>query len=126
MNGVYGEGITPYIQDLTGSGLDFTPNPANAAEIQTMPMYGWQAAAQINILPNLFVSGGYSAVTVCKKNGYTSPDQYKMGQYVFGNIFYNITPRLRVAAEYLWASRKNMDNTKGKANRVNALAQYFF
>ena len=30
MNGVYGKGVTPYIQDLTGSGLDFTPNPENA------------------------------------------------------------------------------------------------
>ena len=37
-NGVYGEGITPYIQDLTGSGLDFAPNPENPAQMQTMPM----------------------------------------------------------------------------------------
>ena len=46
MNGVYGKGITPYIQDLTGAGLDFTPDPRNAAYIQTMPMWGWQAAGQ--------------------------------------------------------------------------------
>ena len=38
-NAIYGQGITPYIQDLTGSGLDFTPNPANAESIQTMPMW---------------------------------------------------------------------------------------
>ena len=126
MNGVYGEGITPYIQDLTGSGLDFTPNPADPTKVQTMPMYGWQAAAQINIMPNLFISGGYSTVTVCKKNGVFTEDQYKQGQYVFGNVFYNITPRLRVAAEYLWANRKNMNDLEGSANRVNVMVRYSF
>jgi hypothetical protein len=126
MNGIYGEGITSYIQDLTNSGLDFTPNPKDATLVQTTPMYGWQAAAQVNILPNLFVSGGYSTVRVCKKNGYYSDDEYKQGQYVFGNIFYNLTPRFVLAAEYLWGSRKNMNGVKATANRVNILAKYNF
>ena len=125
-NGVYGEGITPYIQDLTGSGLDFTPNPLSPSRIQTMPMYGWQAAAQINLLKNLSISGGYSAVTVCKKNTFYADNEYRMGQYIFGNIFYNITPRFKIAAEYLYGHRKNMDDTKNHANRVNIMAQYNF
>lgn len=125
-NGVYGEGITPYIQDLTGNGLDFTSNPQDPTRVQTMPMYGWQAAAQINILPNLFISGGYSTVTVCKKNGFYSPEEYKNGQYVFGNVFYSVTPRFKIAAEYLWASRKNMNNENNHANRVNMMVQYSF
>ncbi len=125
-NGVYGKGITPYMKDLVGSGLDFTPNPINHRSVQTMPMYGWQAAAQINILRNLFVSGGYSAVTVCKHNGYYSADQYRMGQYIFGNIFYNITMRMKVAAEYLWASRKDMVGDRRHTNRINIMAQYSF
>ena len=126
MNGTYGEGISRYIQDLVGTGYDFTPNPQNASTVQTMPMYGWQAAAQVNILPNLFVSGGYSAVTVCRKNGYLSPDQYKQGQYIFGNVFWNLTPRFVVAAEYLYGSRKNMNGDKAHSNRVNVLAKYSF
>ena len=126
MNGVYGEGITPYIQDLTGSGLDFTPNPENADQIQTMPMWGWQAAAQINLTPRLFISGGYSTVRVQRRHGFYSDDQYKQGQYIFGNIFYSITPRCKVAGEYLYGSRKDMSNDKGHANRVNVMLQYSF
>lgn len=126
MNGVYGEGITRYIQDLTNSGLDFTPNPVDNSAAQATPMYGWQAAAQINILPNLFVSGGYSTVAVCKKNGYWSENQYKQGQYVFGNVFYNLTPRFVIAAEYLWGRRKDVNGVKADANRVNILAKYNF
>ena len=126
MNGVYGEGITPYIQDLTGSGLDFTPNPLDATRIQTMPMWGFQAAAQVNILPNLFVSGGYSMVQIQHKNGYYAEDQYRRGQYAFGNVFYCFSNRFKVAAEYLWAYRKNMDSNSNHANRINILFKYSF
>ena len=126
MNGTYGQGISRYIQDITGSGLDFSPNPLNPYKAQTMPMYGWQVAAQLNIMPNLFVSGGYSAVTVCRKNGYISESQYKQGQYIFGNVFWNLTPRFVIAAEYLYGSRKNMNGDKGHSNRVNVLAKYSF
>ena len=126
MNGVYGEGITPYIQDLTGSGLDFTPNPEDPSLVRMMPMWGWQAAGQINITPRLFVSGGYSTVRVQRSHGFYSDDQYKQGQYIFGNIFYSITPRCKVAGEYLYGSRKDMSNDKGHANRVNVMLQYSF
>ncbi len=125
-NGVYGEGITPYIQDLTGSGLDFTPNPLRPTSIQTMPMYGWQAAAQINISRRWSVSGGYSAVNVQRKNRFYTEDQYKQGQYIFGNVFFHLTPRMKIAAEYLYGVRKNMDGAKNHANRINVMAQYNF
>lgn len=126
-NGVYGEGITPYIQDLTGSGLDFTPNPANPEQIQTMPMWGWQAAGQVSIIPSrLWLSGGYSTVCVERKNGFFSENQYRRGTYIFGNVFYQITSNCRFAAEYLHGSRKNWNGTMGEANRLSLMVQYNF
>ncbi|WP_295939678.1 DcaP family trimeric outer membrane transporter [uncultured Alistipes sp.] len=125
-NGVYGEGIAPFLQDLQGSGLDFTPNPTAPTHIQTMPMWGWQAAGQISITPRLSVAGGYSVVRVERNNGYYTDDQYKRGQYLFGNVFYAITPRCRAAVEYLHGSRKNMDDQKNTANRINMMVKYYF
>lgn len=125
-NAVYGEGITPYIQDISGMGLDFTPNPADPTRIQTMPMWGWQAAMQFNLSRRVALSGGYSQVHVETKNGYYANDEYRTGQYVFGNIFWQITPRCQVAAEYLYGTRKNMDDMKNHANRVNMMVQYNF
>ncbi len=126
-NGVYGEGITPYIQDLTGSGLDFTPNPANPEKIQTMPMWAWQAAGQVNIIPSRFwVSGGYSTAYVERHNGYYSGDQYRRGTYIFGNVFYQLTANCRLAAEYLHGSRKNYNGNMGEANRLSIMMQYNF
>ena len=126
MNGIYGEGITRYINDLMGSGLDFTPRPNDPTKAQATPMFGWQAAAQINLMPNLFVSGGYSAVTVRRKNGVYNDDMYRQGQYIFGNVFWNLTPRFVLGAEYLYAHRRNMDGLKAHANRINLLAKYSF
>ena len=126
MNGVYGKGITPYIQDLTGSGLDFAPNPQNAEKIQTMPMWGWQAAAQINLSRRVCLTGGYSMVRMEHNHGAVSDNEYRQGQYIFGNIFYNVTSRFRVAGEFLYGTRKNMNAAKNHANRANLMVQYSF
>ena len=126
-NGIYGQGITPYIQDLTGSGLDFTPNPAAPESIQTMPMWAWQASGQVNIIPTrLWASGGYSTVRVEQKNGYYSGDEYRRGTYIFGNVFYRVTSNCRLAMEYLHGSRKNMDGAMGEANRLSLMVLYNF
>ena len=125
-NGVYGEGITPYIQDLVGSGLDFIPNPSNPKALQTVPMYGMQGSLQFNITDRLQMSTGLSMVDVVESNGYESSYPYKHGVYGFGNIFYKITPRCTIAGEYLYGSRKNMDNVTGYANRFNLMFQYNF
>ena len=126
MNGVYGEGITPYMLDLIGSGLDFTPDPNDASRIRTTPMWGWQAAAQINLSPRLFLSGGYSMVRIDKSDGFYAEDEYRQGQYIFGNIFYSVTPRFKIAGEYLYGTRENMSGVENHANRVNLLLQYSF
>ena len=45
---------------------------------------------------------------------------------MFGNIFWNVTRRFCIAAEYLRAIRQNMDGAKNSANRVNFMMQYSF
>jgi hypothetical protein len=126
-NGIYGKGITPYIQDIAGSGLDFTPNPQNAEQIQTMPMWAWQVAAQVYIIPSkMWASGGYSTVRVSQENGFYAEDEYRRGNYIFGNVFYQLTSNCRLAAEYLHGSRTNMNKAMGEANRLSLMVQYNF
>lgn len=127
MNGVYGKGITPYIQDLAGSPYDFGYNPADPTKMQTMPMWGWQAAAQVNIIPGrMWAAAGYSEVRLNERNGYLSEDEYRRGQYIFGNIFCNVTSNFTVALEYLHGTRENMNETQRTANRLSIMAQYNF
>lgn len=124
--GVYGQGIAAYIQDIGGLGLDAVPEAGNPDRLQTLPMYGWFAAAQVNIRPNLFVSGGYSQVRVYGQDGYRPADQYRRAEYIFCNMFYHITPNLQTAVEYLHGMRKNMDGRYHQANRIQAMIQYNF
>ena len=126
MNGVYGKGITPYIQDLTGSGLDFTPWAHDATHVGTLPMWGWQVAAQLNLTPRLFLSGGYSTVRVQRNHGFYAADQYHRGNYVFGNLFYALSPRCQIAGEYLYGSRRDRSDASGHAHRINVMVQYSF
>ena len=127
MNGVYGRGITPYIQDLAGSPYDFTYKPNDPTKLQTLPMWGWQVAAQVDIVPErCWITGGYSTVHLEKNDGQISDNQYKQGDYIFGNAFCKITPNFTVALEYLHGARKDMSDAKGKANRLSIMAQYNF
>ena len=127
MNGVYGRGITPYINDLMGTPYDFTYDPNDPTRLQTLPMWGWQAAAQINIMPNKFwLAGGYSEVHLEKHNGTLSDTQYSRGHYIFANAFYNVTRNFTVALEYLHGGRVNVSDAKSDANRLSIMAQYNF
>ena len=127
MNGVYGRGITPYINDLMGTPYDFTYDPNDPTRLQTLPMWGWQAAAQVNIMPGKFwLAGGYSEVHLEKHNGALSDTQYARGHYVFANAFYNISRNFTVALEYLHGGRVNVSDAKSDANRLSIMAQYNF
>ncbi|MFR9621074.1 MAG: DcaP family trimeric outer membrane transporter [Rikenellaceae bacterium] len=125
-NATYGEGITNYIQDLNGLGLDFTPDPTNYAHMQTMPMWAWQAALNFNISERLTANGGYSTVKVQKNNGYYSDNQYRSGEYIFGNLFYMVTPRFALACEYIYGDRRNMNCMTNSANRASLMAKFSF
>lgn len=126
-NGVYGQGVSPYIHDIEGAGLDFQPNPAKPESLQAIPAFGWQAAARLNLIRGvLSLSGGYSMVQVNHRNGYLLPDEYRKGQYIFGNIFYHLSPRMSLAVEYLYGTRNNMDGAHNHANRASMLIKYHF
>ena len=58
--GVYGRGISLYMNDLSNLNVDIVPDPDKAGHMQVLPMMGWYAGLQYNITPNVFVSSTYS------------------------------------------------------------------
>ena len=123
---LYGEGISPYIQDISDEGLDIVPDPENTNDLQTLPMFGWFGAMQVNLTENLFCSGGYSQVRLYKRNDFGPAGMYRTAQYVFGNLFYHIAPHCQVAMEYLYGRRQNMNDEANHAHRLQAMIQYNF
>ena len=126
INGVYGKGVSSYVRDLKGAGMDLVVGVDDPTKLRTVPMYGWMAAGKFNIMRGLSISGGYSEVNVERKTGFWSPSQYKKGQYIFGNIFCHFTPRFEMAIEYLYGTHKNMAGNKNSANRIQAMVKYNF
>lgn len=125
-NGVYGSAISQYIADFTGMGIDFTPNPENSSEIQTTPMWGFQVGGEFILSERTAINAGYSTAAVDDKNGYYASDEYLRGEYIFGNLYYSLTPRFKLGGEYLYGRRKDTDSQRNHANRFNLLAQYSF
>ncbi|MFR9522973.1 MAG: DcaP family trimeric outer membrane transporter [Rikenellaceae bacterium] len=125
-SGVYGSAISQYIADFTGMGLDFTPDPEDATKIQTTPMWGFQVGGEFFLGERTSLNAGYSTAAVDDKNGYYSNDEYLRGEYIFGNLYYALTPRFKLGGEYLYGRRKNVDSERNHANRFNLLAQFSF
>ncbi|MFI3331395.1 MAG: DcaP family trimeric outer membrane transporter [Rikenellaceae bacterium] len=125
---VYGQGITPYIQDLTDTSLDLVVDPLNSEKLQTLPMLGFFLSFQHDITTDMFCSLGYGMVRLYSKNDYKYyiPETYKFAQYFFANIFYNLTPSCQIALEYLMGARENMNYEKNTANRLQTMIQYNF
>jgi hypothetical protein len=124
---VLGQGVSEYIQDLSGLSIDMIPSKDVQNNLKRVPCYGWYFGVQYNFLPNLFSSVLYSQVEVDPSNNEIVYDQmYKRGQYLVANLFWDIIPTIRVGVEYLHGRLTHQSGADGHANRVQAQVQYNF
>lgn len=124
--GVYGKGISRYINDLGGNNLDLAISE-NGGKLEPIPTAGAVIGLQYNILNNLFASVNYSYLRLFDNGDLLySPSMYKQGQYVAANMFMTLANDWQFGVEYLWGARKNQDDIKSMANRVQIMAQYNF
>jgi hypothetical protein len=124
---VLGQGVSEYIQDLSGLSIDMIPSKDVQNNLKRVPCYGWYFGVQYNFLPNLFSSVLYSQVEVDPSNNEIVYDQmYKRGQYLVANLFWDIIPTVRVGVEYLHGRLTHQSGADGHANRVQAQVQYNF
>lgn len=123
---IYGEGIGSYINDMSVLKSDMVPNPHSNGCVQTLPMWGLTGGLQYNISKTVFMSASYGQARLYTDKGYDMMNQYKYGQYIVANTFWNATPSLQLGIEYLRGIKALYGGDKGHANRVNLMAQYSF
>lgn len=126
--GVYGKGIGQFMNDLSNLDVDIVPDPAKPGRMQVLPMMGWYAGLQYNISPKVFISSTYSQSRLYSENDYpvTPSEQYRYGQYLVANLFWNATANLQLGAEYLRGWRTDFNDQTRHANRMNVAVQYSF
>ena len=124
----YGKGIGQFLNDLSNLNVDIVPDPVKEGAMQVLPMMGWYAGLQYNICPKIFVSSTYSQSRLYSDNDYpeTPSGQYRYGQYLVANVFWNVTSDLQVGAEYLRGWRTDFNDETRHANRMNVSVQYSF
>lgn len=123
-----GEGIGAMFNDISNLSVDIVPKPNSPGEMMLLLMDGWYAGLRYDFAKNMFATATYSQSSLHTKSGYgtANPTQYKRGQYVVGNLFWNATPALRLGIEYLYGRRTNFDRSAYQANRINFSTRFNF
>lgn len=126
--GIYGKGIAQFMNDLSNLDVDIVPDPERAGHMQVLPMMGWYGGMQYNFSKKVFISSTYGQSRLYSEDNYpaTPSEQYRYGQYLVANLFWNITPDMQVGAEYLRGWRTDFNDQTRHANRLNLAVQYSF
>lgn len=127
---VGGHGISRYIQDTSGLGIDaeVTDVPTNP-HLQATPNVGVDASYQHywtkTLRSNLVYS--YAAVQNAAQSAFVPGTTYNHGDYMAGNLIWNpFQSSLNMGAEFLYGWQMLANGTKGNAPRIQFSAKYTF
>lgn len=122
---IFGDGISHYVNDPSSvGGLDgvFTPD---GSSIKTLPILAGFAAYQHwwndTLRSNFIVSG-----VEIDNASFQPDDAYKRTIRASTNLFWSPTPRVDVAAEFIWGQRTNRDGQEGDASQIQFATKYRF
>ncbi|MDE5868769.1 MAG: hypothetical protein K2H18_00930, partial [Muribaculaceae bacterium] len=124
--GIYGQGIGNYIQDLSGLPLSFTPNNEKIGYMSANPMMGLNLGVTYNFNKKWQMNVVASEARIWKVGPYAEENateeghlnDYKYGFYFAVNGFYNITSFLQVGLEYLYGKRGTWNIGSAFDNRI--------
>ena len=127
--GVYGEGIASYIQDMNGFGMDMLPADGSPYSLKRTRSWGAYGGIQYDFSEKVFASATYSHVRNYA-DGCVMPSaesgQYDYAQYIDANVFWNITNIFQAGVEYIYGRRVNFDGTQAHDSRLQLALQLSF
>ncbi len=121
----YGKGYAGTGGDLSIGSYDLVGNPANPGTMYAPASYGWCVGLQYNFRPNLFVSANASQTRYLPEHK-VSGNEYRYGIATAVNVFWNVTSRIQVGAEYDFGIRHNFSGAHQNANRLGAMCMFSF
>lgn len=121
----YGHGYAGMGGDLLIGAYDLIGDPDRPGEMYAPAAFGWNLGLQYNFKPNLFVSTSFSQTRFLPSKT-VAPAEYKYGLFGDINVFWNLTERIQVGAEFDFGMRKNFSGEHRWAKRIGAVAQFSF
>lgn len=121
-----GDGISRYLQDTSGLGID--AEPKSATSLKATPAVGVEAAYQHYWLKKLRSSAiySYAAVDNTALFAAAAPATYNHATYTGSNIIWNPYGSLNVGAEFLYGWVIEQSGLKANAPRIQFSAKYSF
>lgn len=120
-----GRGIAGLGSDVQYGYYDLLADPSDASVLYTPLTLGWSAGLQYNFRPNFFISLVGSQTYLHSRSG-SPADEYKCGTFACANAYWNILPRLAVAAEVDYGRRVNISKEGRNAWRANVMCSFTF
>ncbi|MDE7396195.1 MAG: hypothetical protein K2M98_00550, partial [Muribaculum sp.] len=121
----YGHGYQSLGGDLMIGSYDLVGIQDKPGTLYAPASLGWCLGLQYNLRPNLFVSVSASQNRYLPSHP-VGADEYKYGLFGAVNVFWNLTPRMQVGAEFDMGRRNNFSGAHRSARRVGAMAQFSF
>ena len=120
-----GQGIAGLGGDMQYGNHDLIPDPSNPSKLYSPQLFGWSLGLQYNFRPEFFVSLAASQTHLYTRRG-TFGDEYKNGTFACATAYWNIEPRLSVAAELDYGRRANVSGAARNAWRANVMCAFSF
>jgi len=120
-----GHGISRYIQDTSGLGIDAEPASAANPHLEATPAFGVEGAYQHYWLKRLRSSAVYSYAAV-NNTDLAKPTTYNHATYTGTNLIWNPIGSLNVGGEFLYGWKMLQNGQKANDLRIQFSAKYSF
>lgn len=120
-----GKGYQSYLNDLSIGSYDLVPDATTPGRLYAPLAVGLNFGLKYNFTPSVYACAALGRVGYYPKYHADGTD-YRYGLYGAFNVFWDMSPRLQVGAEYLIGSRHNFNGEHNHANRIDVLFQFSF
>lgn len=120
-----GKGYESYLADMSIGAHDLISDVTTLGRLYAPLAVGLNFGLKYNFTPNVYACAALGRVGYYPDYKVDGSD-YRYGMYGAFNIFWDMTQRLQVGAEYLIGSRHNFNGEHNHANRVDLLFQFSF
>ena len=120
-----GKGYESYMADMSIGAYDLVTDNTTPGRLYAPLALGLNFGLKYNFTPSVYACAALGRVGYYPDYKVEGTD-YRYGLYGAFNIFWDMSPRLQVGAEYLIGSRHNFNGEHNHANRVDFLFQFSF
>lgn len=120
-----GKGISSYIQENRGLGLDLVPDMSRPGHLDAPVSWGYMLGLQRNWRSNLYSTVVYSFMRnyvgpyTNGSNGIAYADQLKYGHYALANLIWRCNRLMQFGVEYLFAQKNTFGKDRISNNRLS-------